>query len=89
MQNEKKHLISEYLHRKILQFNAFLNKYEAIRCQKLLRSKKCILYRLIKIIIVKNNDFVIQKWRILRPGHSMRNAKLKENHSVQSKRQFK
>ena len=63
------HIFCEYLHGKILQFNP---NYEAtmkeLSVKQLFTSKTLCILSFHKKIIVKNNNFATQKWRILRPG---------------------
>ncbi len=44
------------------------NSYEELSVKQLFTSKQLCLLSFHKKIIVKNNNFAIQKWRILRPG---------------------
>ena len=44
------------------------NNYVGTKCQTIVTSKKLCLLSFHKKIIVKNNNFATQKWRILRPG---------------------
>ena len=64
------HIFCEYLHGKILQFYLIqiFNNYEGTKCQTIVYKQKIVHFVFHKKIIVKNNNFATQKWRILRPG---------------------
>ena len=45
------------------------NNYEGTKCQTIVYKQKIVHFIFHKkILIVKNNNFATQKWRILRPG---------------------
>ena len=44
------------------------NNYEGTKCQTFVYKQKTVHFIFHKKIIVKNNNFATQKWRILRPG---------------------
>ena len=44
------------------------NKYEGTKYQTIVYQQKIVHFIFHKKIIVKNNNFATQKWRILRPG---------------------
>ncbi len=44
------------------------NNYEGTKCQTIVYKQKIVHFIFHKKIIVKNNNFATQKWRILRPG---------------------